>query len=75
MHVHFSNAEGAYLKKLEYTVSVGADLSEHTPVISLKNELIQDKAAVKEILSYQFTSKSKIIRDALCMQIWKVSGV
>lgn len=54
----FFNADGAYFKKREYAFSVGADLSKHTPVISLKKELIRDKAVVKEILSTQFTSKT-----------------
>ena len=41
-------------------MSVNADLSKNTPVFSLQNELIQDKTAVQQILSVEFTRKAKM---------------
>ena len=37
-----------------------ADLPKNAPVFSLRNELILDRTAVQEMLSFQFTREAKL---------------
>lgn len=68
IQISIINADGAYFKKYEYSISVDADLPKNTPVFSLKNELILDRTVVQEMLSLKFKREPKTFRIVnLCM--------
>lgn len=67
IRISIINADGVYFKKNEYSILVDADLPKNAPVFSLRNELILDRTAVQEMLSFQFTREAKLEFFVLCM--------
>lgn len=66
----FTNADGVYFNKHEYSLTVNADLPKNTPVLNFQEELILDKMVVKVMLSSQFTGEAEmIVMKCVCQDI------
>ena len=59
IQISIIHTDGVYFKKSKYSILVDADLPKNTPVFSLQNEMILDRTAVQDMLSFQFTREAK----------------
>ena len=49
------DADGAYFKDTNYSLSVAADLPKQSQILNLEKELNYDRSSVQEIRDFQFT--------------------